>query len=127
MVVGSDFCQRFEHELAVGHQRMRQRKVGGLEVAVAVLEEVDVDGAVVVPSVAFDVASEFAFYLLGNGKDVVGVEFCLEDGGGIQEHVVALHVYGCRLVERRAFDEFSYTLADELHGLADIVGPVAEV
>ena len=122
-LVGRDFGQGPQHKVALRHFGMRERELRSVQAVVAVLQEVDVDGAVEVFAVfAFSLASQRSFDVLGDTQDFVGRKGGFKDSGGVQKEVVGGHVLRHRLVERRATHQWPDARFEERKGLAEVVG-----
>ena len=68
-----NLLQRTAHELTLFYQRMGEREFRCMDVEVVVVQEVDVDGAVVILSVgAFPGAAQLALDVLGGGEAFLG-------------------------------------------------------
>ena len=119
--IGVYFHQGFKDEFPFRHHGVRQREFGLLEIEVAILQQVDVDGAVVVSGIAFLRTPEFALYLLRDAENLVRLHVRLEESHGIEEHIVRLHIHGGRFIDGGALQQLPHALADELGGAADVL------
>ena len=118
--------QRFEHEAAPGHGGMGQAEVGLADHDAIEHEQVDVDGAVGIASVAaLRRAAQKALYLLRGTQQLARRELRLVGRGGVEKLVRRNKAHGLRFVKRRAPDATAQPSVECFKGLAQRCGAAA--
>ena len=124
----SYFRQWYLHEIALVDERMWYHKVRLGDADVVVVEDIDVNYAVVIIARRrFLRPAHHSLYLPGDAEQLSWRERCIDKHGGIDKLMLALKSPRLCLYERRASHHTAHHLTYQADGIVQIAAAIAEV